>query len=82
MAYATDESGSDAKIGSARNFESSVSSSSWLAIGRPTTMRFMPLPSGGAPWPGGACVVCDIAHATVAPRPPPEAPFGAILRRP
>ena len=40
VAYATDESGSEAKTGSARNFESSVSSICPLAIGRPTTIRF------------------------------------------
>src|SRR5690242_11022957 len=40
VAYATDDSGSDAKIGSASHFGSSVSSSSPVAIGRPTTTRF------------------------------------------
>ena len=40
VAYATDESGSDAKTGSARNFERSVSSIWSLAIGRPTRIRF------------------------------------------
>ena len=40
VAYATDESGSEAKIGSASVFGSSVSSSSPLAIGRPTIARF------------------------------------------
>src|SRR6476661_6476373 len=39
VAYATDDSGSDAKIGSASHFGSSVSSYSSFAIGRPTTIR-------------------------------------------
>src|SRR3989440_2326686 len=40
VAYATEDSGSDAKIGSASHFGSSVSSNSPVAIGRPTTARF------------------------------------------
>src|SRR2546421_3537270 len=43
VAYATDESGSEAKIGSASHFGSSVSSSWSDAIARPTTTRFTPL---------------------------------------
>src|SRR5882724_2556547 len=39
VAYATEDRGSDAKIGRARVFGSSVSSSSPLAIGRPTIAR-------------------------------------------
>src|SRR3989475_9782677 len=39
VAYATDDRGSDAKIGRARVFGSNVSSSSPLAIGRPTIAR-------------------------------------------
>src|SRR6266566_6897776 len=39
VAYATDDRGSDAKIGRASVFGSSVSSSSPLAIGRPTIAR-------------------------------------------
>ena len=42
VAYATDESGSLANTGSARNFERSVSSIWPLAIGRPTRIRFTP----------------------------------------
>ena len=41
VAYATDESASDAKIGSASRFGSSVSSSSPVGFGRPTTSRLM-----------------------------------------
>src|SRR6185437_6728248 len=40
VAYATDEIGSDAKIGSASHFGSSVSWSCWLRSGRPTKSRF------------------------------------------
>src|SRR2546427_11435540 len=39
VAYATDERGSEAKIGRAKVFGSSASSSSPLAIGRPTIAR-------------------------------------------
>ena len=39
VAYATDESGSDAKIGNASHFGSSVSCSWPVCIGRPTSTR-------------------------------------------
>ena len=45
VAYATDESGSDAKIGSASHFGSSVSWIWPLRIGRPTTTLFRRLGS-------------------------------------
>src|SRR5438552_4340780 len=47
VAYATEEIGSDAKIGSAIHFGSSVSSISPDAIGRPTSTRLTPPDAGG-----------------------------------
>jgi hypothetical protein len=40
VAYATEDNGSAEKIGSARNFERSVSPNSAVARGRPITARF------------------------------------------
>ncbi|WP_232290433.1 hypothetical protein [Micromonospora sp. ATCC 39149] len=40
MAYATDDNGSDAKIGNASRFDSNVSPNRSLRNGRPTSTRF------------------------------------------
>src|SRR5882724_7489427 len=60
VAYATEDSGSEAKIGRAKVFGSSVSSSSPLAIGRPTMAR---LNGRTGPAPGNALLICRARRA-------------------
>src|SRR6266536_605897 len=65
VAYATEESGSEAKTGSASFFERRVSSISPVALGRPTRRRFTrskrSARSAGAAGPGLSSVVFAIA---------------------
>jgi len=72
VAYATDESGSEAKIGRASVFERSVSCISPLARGRPTTTRLKT---------SSVVSLIPASRVTLAPRTRPRTPSGEISRR-